>query len=101
MDLARFEVLETSVTALVSAFTHVQEQKQQAEQSAQELQQALTVAQRELEHLRSEREELVQLRTKMQALQQERDIIQQKLQQMLATIEWLEGRTRLDGERQA
>jgi hypothetical protein len=54
-----------------------------------------------LEQLRSEREELLQLRTKMQALEQERNIIQQKLQQMLSTIEWLEERTRLDGDRQA
>jgi predicted RNase H-like nuclease (RuvC/YqgF family) len=101
MDLARFEVLETYVTTLSSAFAQLQEENQQLGDRVQQLQQTLLVCQRELEQLRSEREELLQLRTKMQALEQERNIIQQKLQQMLSTIEWLEERTRLDGDRQA
>lgn len=101
MDLARFEVLETYVTTLVSTFVRLNEENQRLGRSVRQLQQALSVCQREVEQLRSEREELLQLRTKMQLLEQERDIIQQKLQQMLATIEWLEGRTRLDGDLQA
>lgn len=100
MDLARFEVLETYVTTLVSTCARLREENQDLNRSVRQLQQALSVRQREVEQLRSEREELLQLRTKMQRLEQERDIIQQKLQQMLATIEWLEERTRLDGDGQ-
>jgi Tfp pilus assembly protein PilN len=100
MDLARFEVLETYVTTLVRTCARLREENQGLDRSVRQLQQVLSVRQREVEQLRSEREELLQLRTKMQRLEQERDIIQQKLQQMLATIEWLEGRTRLDGDGQ-
>jgi hypothetical protein len=41
---------------------------------------------------------MLPLRAKMNVLQQERGIIQQKLQQMLSTIEWLEERTRIEGD---
>lgn len=98
MDLTRFEVLETHVMALVTAFVRLQEENKQLGQSVHQLQQELATHHRELERLQSEREELLQLRTKMQVLGQERSIIQQKLQHMLSTIEWLEERTRMDDE---
>ena len=97
MDVARFETLETHVVALVKAFAGVKEENAQLDQSVRQLQEALATQQSELARLHAEREELLQLRTRLQALQQERDIIQQKLHQMLETIEWLEGRTRLEG----
>jgi len=95
MDLTRFEVLETQVTALVAAFVRLQEENKQLGQSVHQLQEELTTHHRELARLQSEREELLQLRTKMQVLGQERSVIKQKLQHMLSTIEWLEERTRM------
>jgi predicted RNase H-like nuclease (RuvC/YqgF family) len=96
MDLTRFEVLEAHVTALVAACVRLQEENKQLGQSVHQLQQELSMYHKELERLQSEREELLQLRTKMQVLGQERTMIQQKLQHMLSTIEWLEERTRMD-----
>ena len=97
MDVARFETLEMHVVVLVKAFAGVKEENAQLDQSVRQLQEALATQQRELAQLHAEREELLQLRTRLRALQQERDIIQQKLHQMLETIEWLEAHTRLEG----
>ena len=98
MDVARFELLETGVTNLLQAFQRVQAENAQLGQQVQHLEQTVSEQQQKLDHLQRERDDLLQLHTKLQVLQQEREIIQQKLQQMLATIEWIEERTRIDVE---
>jgi len=44
---------------------------------------------------------LIQTHEAVDVLLQEREVIQQKLRQMLATIEWLEKHTAMTGESQA
>ena len=98
MDVARFELLETGVTNLIQAFQRVQAENVQLGQQVRHLERIVSEQQQKLDHLQRERDDLLQLHTKMQVLQQEREIIQQKLQQMLSTIEWIEERTRIDVE---
>ena len=98
MDVARFEVLETGVTNLIHAFERVKTENAQLGQQVQHLERTVSDQQQKLEHLQRERDDLFQLHTKMLVLQQEREIIQQKLQQMLSTIEWIEQRTRIDSD---
>ncbi len=100
MDVTRFELLEKHVTALLQACLRVQDENTRLSQEVRGLQDTLAAQQQEVERLQNEREELLRLRTTMQVLQQERGIIQQKLQQMLTTIEWLEERTRTEGDAQ-
>ena len=96
MDMKRFETLEAHVVSLVEAFARVQEENKQLRQDVKQLRDTLSAQQKELERLQPEQEELTQLRVVMQTLQREREVIRQKLQQMLRTIEWLEGRTHAD-----
>ena len=98
MDVARFELLETGVTNLIHAFQRVQAENVQLGQQVRHLERTVSEQQQKLDQLQRERDDLLQLHTKMQVLQQEREIIQQKLQQMLSTIEWIEERTRIDVE---
>jgi predicted nucleic acid-binding Zn-ribbon protein len=91
MDINRFETLEAHVVSLVEAFARVQEENEQLRQDVKQLRDTLYTQQKELERLQPEQEELTQLRVVMQTLQREREVIRQKLQQMLRTIEWLEG----------
>ncbi len=95
MDLTRFETLEAQVVSLVEAFARVKEENKQLSRNVRQLQDTLQAQQQELARLQPEQEELTHLRTVMQTLQQEREIIRQKLEQMLVTIEWLEGRSRV------
>ena len=101
MDVARFEVLETGVTNLIEAFKRTQAENTRLGQHAQQLEKTVSAQQQQLEHLQRERDDLVQLSSKIQKLTEEREIIQQKLLQMLATIEWLEERTRVDDDIEA
>jgi len=96
MDRERFENLEAHVVSLVEAFARVKEENQRLRQNVKQLQEALRTQQQELEHVRPDREELTHLRTVLQTFQQERDVIRQKLEQMLSTIAWLEGHSRID-----
>lgn len=79
----------------------VKEENEQLRQNVKRLQDALDAQQQELARLRPEQEEFVHLRTVMQTLQEERDVIRQKLEQMLVTIEWLEERSRVESETKA
>jgi len=97
MDRARLEALEAHIVSLVEAFARVKAENKQLSQNVKQLQEALRTHQREVERLQPDREELIQLRTVMQTFQKERDLIRQKLEQMLSTIEWLEGRTHAEG----
>jgi DNA repair ATPase RecN len=98
MDIKRFELLEAHVVSLVEAFARVKEENKRLSQDVKQLHDSLQAQQRELERLQPEQEELTQLRIVMQTLQQERAVIRQKLQQMLLTIEWLEGHSYTNGD---
>lgn len=97
MDRERFEALEAHVTSLVEAYARVKAENKRLSQNVKQLQDALRTQQREVERLQPDRAELTHLRTAMQTFQKERDLIRQKLEQMLSTIEWLEGHTHVDG----
>jgi predicted nucleic acid-binding Zn-ribbon protein len=101
MDKAQFEALEAHVVSLVEAFARVKAENKRLSQNVKQLQEALRTQQREVERLQPDREELTQLRTVVQVFQKERDVIRQKLEHMLATIEWLEGHTHVDSETKA
>jgi chromosome segregation ATPase len=96
MDRERFENLEAHVVSLVEAFARVKEENQQLRQNVKQLQETLRAQQQELERIRPDQEELTHLRTVLQTFRQERDVIRQKLEQMLSTIEWLEGHSHMD-----
>lgn len=96
MDMARFESLETHVVNLVEAYARVKEENKELGQRVEQLQDALDAQQEELARLRPGQQELAHLRTVMQTMQQERHAIREKLEQMLGTIEWLEGRSHVD-----
>jgi uncharacterized protein Yka (UPF0111/DUF47 family) len=96
MDRERFEDLEAQVVNLVEAFARIKEENQRLRQHVKQLQETLRSQQQELEHVRPDQEELTHLRMVLQTFQQERDVIRQKLEQMLSTIAWLEGHARMD-----
>lgn len=107
MDRERLEALEAHVISLVEAFARGKAENQQLsaenkrlstenKRLQEQLQEARRTHQREMERLQPDREELVQLRTVKQTFQKERDLIRQKLQQMLSTLEWLEEHTNVD-----
>jgi DNA repair ATPase RecN len=97
MDRERFTALEAHVTNLVEAFARVKAENKRLSQNVKQLQEALRTQQQEVERLQPEQEELMHLRAVMQTFQKERELIRQKLEQMLSTIEWLEGHTHVDG----
>lgn len=98
MDLARFEVLEQRVKALAELFDRAQAENRQLRQHVDRLQQTVTAQQQTLDRVQRERDDLAQTRDALQRLQQEREVIQQKLRHMLATIEWLEQHTAMSQE---
>jgi predicted nucleic acid-binding Zn-ribbon protein len=98
MDRERFDILEEYVVNLVAAYARMKAENKQLSQSIKQLQETLRTQQREVERLQPDREELSQLRTIIQTFQKERDLIRQKLEHMLATIEWLEEHPHGDGE---
>jgi predicted RNase H-like nuclease (RuvC/YqgF family) len=100
MHLAQYELLETHIIRLIQAYERVKTENHRLGQQVHHLQHTVSAQQQELERLQREHDELRPLRAKMKALQQERGIIQQKLQQMLSTIEWLEERMRIEGDAQ-
>jgi len=90
MDLTRFELLETRITHLLHDVDRVRAENIQLRQHVDDLQKQLSGQQKTLAQLHREREEWLPMRTTLQVMQQERELIQQKLLHMLATIEWLE-----------
>lgn len=101
MDMARFEILEASIVKLVQAFARAKEENQSLCQYVKQLRDTVEIQQEELARLRPEQEELTHLRSMMQTLQEERHVIREKLEQMLVTIEWLEGHSRVDKKSKA
>jgi uncharacterized protein (UPF0335 family) len=101
MDRERLETLEAHVVNLVEVFARVHEENHQLSQDVKQLKATLHAQQQELERFRPEHEELMHLRTLMQTFLKERGVIRQKLEQMLSTIEWLEGHARMDDDAKA
>ena len=91
MDTARLEALERQITRLLQAFTRVKEENTRLMQSLVQFQQTLPGQQHSPERCPSAQEELTYLHTVTQTLQQERELIRDRLEEMLAAIERLEG----------
>ena len=90
MDIARLEALEKQITHLIQAFIRIKEENTHLTQRLAQLQQMLHDQQHSLERWQSEQEELASLRTATQTLQQERELIRNKLEELLVIIERLE-----------
>jgi predicted RNase H-like nuclease (RuvC/YqgF family) len=101
MDLARFEVLEKRIKALVESVDHTQAENRELRQQVDRLHQTVTAQQQTLEQVQRERDDLLQVSEAVHVLRQEREVIQQKLRHMLATIEWLETHTAMSGGSQS
>jgi predicted RNase H-like nuclease (RuvC/YqgF family) len=101
MDLTRFEVLEKRIKALAVSLDRTQAENRQLRQQVKRLQQTVTVQQQSLEQVQRERDGLMQASEAVNMLRQEREVIQDKLRHMLATIEWLEKHTAMSGESQS
>lgn len=100
MDLARFEVLERRIKALAEAYAKAQAENRELRQQAQHLEHMVTTQKQTLEQVQRERDDLIQVSEALNALRQEREMIQQKLRHMLATIEWLEKHTAMPDDSQ-
>jgi predicted nuclease with TOPRIM domain len=101
MDLARFEVLERRIKSLAESFNHTQAENRRLRQQVDRLQQTMATQQKTLERVQRERDDLGQASEALSGLGQEREVIQQKLRHMLATIEWLEKHTAMSGGSQS
>ena len=90
MDIARLEALEKQITHLIHAFIRVKEENTHLTQRLAQLQQMLHDQQHSLERWQSDQEELASLRTGTQTLQQERELVRNKLEELLVIVERLE-----------
>jgi hypothetical protein len=61
----------------------------------------VTAQQQSLEQVQRERDGLIQASEVVNVMRQEREVIQEKLRHMLATIEWLEKHTAMSGKSQS
>jgi chromosome segregation ATPase len=91
MDTARLEALERQIAQLIQAFIQSKEDNTQLTQRLAQLQQMLLDQQHSLERWQADQEELASLRTLTQALQRERELIRNRLEELLVVIERLEG----------
>jgi len=101
MDLARFEVLERRIKSLAESFNLTQAENRRLRQQVDRLQQTVAAQQKTLERVQRERDDLSQASEALSGLGQEREVIQEKLRHMLATIEWLEKHTAMSGASQS
>jgi predicted nuclease with TOPRIM domain len=90
MDVAKLEALERQITHLIHAFVRIKEDNKHLTQRLTQLQGMLHDQQHSLERWQSEQAELASLRTIAQTLQQERELIRNKLQELLVIVERLE-----------
>jgi len=90
MDIARLEALEKQITHLIQAFIRIRKENTHLTQRLAQLQQMLHDQQYSLERWQSDQEELASLRTITQTLQQERELIRNKLEELLVIVERLE-----------
>jgi predicted nuclease with TOPRIM domain len=90
MDIARLEALERQIAQLIQAFIRIKEENTHLTQRLAQLQQMLHDQQHSLERWQSNQAELASWRTITQTLQQERELIRNKLQELLVIVERLE-----------
>lgn len=90
MDIARLEALERQITHLIQAFIRIKEENAHLTQRLSQLQQMLHDQQQSLERWQSDQADLASLRTITQTLQQERELVRNKLQELLGIAERLE-----------
>ena len=90
MDIARLEALERQITHLIQTFLRIKEENRHLTRRLAQLQQMLHDQQHSLERWQSDQEELASLRTVTQTLQQERELIRNKLKELLVIVERLE-----------
>ena len=90
MDIVRLEALEKQITHLIQVFIRVKEENAHLTQRLAQLQQMLHDQQHSLERWQSDQEELASLRIVTQTLQQERELIRNKLEELLVIVERLE-----------
>ena len=90
MDIVRLEALEKQITHLIQAFIRVKEENTRLTQRLAQLQQMLHDQQHSLERWQSDQEELASLRIVTQTLQQERELIRNKLEELLVIVERVE-----------
>lgn len=98
MDMDRLEALEKHVAALVQVFANLKEENKSLLHKVGQLQHTANVQKQQLERLQPERDELLRFRAIVQNLQREREVIRKKLEEMLITIERLEGFSQTDGK---
>lgn len=98
MDIARLEALERQITHLLQAFVRIKEENTHLTQRLAQLQQILHDQQHSLERWQSDQKELASLRTVIQTLQQERELIRNKLEELLIVVERLEGLSHTSSE---
>ena len=91
MDTARLEALESQIAQLIQAFIRSKEDNTQLTQRLAQLQQMLHDQQHSLERWQSDQEELASLQTLIQTLQRERELIRNRLEELLVVIARLEG----------
>ena len=90
MDIVRLEALERQITHLLQAFVRIKEENTHLTQKLAQLQQVLHDQQHSLERWQCDQKELVSLRTVAQTLHQERELIRNKLAELLIVVERLE-----------
>src|SRR2546421_1980872 len=90
MDIARLEALEKQITHLIQAFIRIRKENTHLTQRLAQLQQMLHDQQYSLERWQSDQEELASFSTITQTLQQERELIRNKLEELLVIVERLE-----------
>ena len=90
MDIARLEALERQIAQLIQAFIRIKEENTHLTQRLAQRQQMLHDQQHSLERWQSNQAELASWRTITQTLQQERELIRNKLQELLVIVERLE-----------
>ena|ERR1051326_260717 len=91
MNIARLEALEKQLMQLIQAFVQIKEENTHLTQRLAQLQQMLHEQQQSLERWQSDQEELASLRAVTQTFQQERELIRNKLEELLVVVERLEG----------
>lgn len=95
MDTERLEALERQIAQLIQAFTRIKEENVRLAQSLMQVHQ-----QSSLEHGASVQEELTHLRVMTRTLQQERELIRDRLAEMLVAVERLEEFARISSDSQ-
>lgn len=98
MDIDRLEALEKYVATLVQSFVNLKKENKSLLHQVAQLQHTANVQKQQLERLQPERDELLRFRAVIQNLQREREIIRKKLEEMLITIERLEGFPQTEGK---